>query len=385
MSRTVKRLIIGTSAVAAAAVGVVLLRPAPVPVDVAAVVHAPLQVTVDEEGETRARDRYAVAAPIAGQVARIALREGDRVAVGAVVARIHPLPLDARSRDQALSRVEAAVDARNAADAAVAQARAAFEQAQRSSERTRLLAGQRLVSSEDLERAELDETTRLREVESAEFRAEAAAHDVDVARAVLRAESGEALRLRAPVGGRVLRIPERSARVVAAGTPLLEVGDPANLEIVVDLLSSDAVKVAPGDVMLIEGWGGDSTLRGRVRLVEPSGFTKLSALGVEEQRVNVIGDFVAAPPSLGDRYRLDVRIVVWAGPDVLPVPASALVRTGDAWRVFVVERGRAQRRDLRVGHRTSFAAEVLDGLREGDVVVRAPSDRIVTGVRVRTP
>lgn len=180
----------------------------------------------------------------------------------------------------------------------------------------------------------------------------------------------------------MLRIPERSERVVLAGTPLLELGDPAKLEIVADLLSSDAVRVMPGDAMLIEGWGGGTTLRGRLRRVEPSGFTKVSALGVEEQRVNVIGDFVDLPGAIGDRYRVEVRIVVWEGRDVLQVPTSALFRHGDGWSVFVIEQGRARQRDVRVDHRGTFETEIVQGLNEGDVVVRNPSDRIADGLRV---
>lgn len=382
MNRSIRWLLVTTALVAASGVGIALFRPAPIPVDLARVVRGPLQVTVDEEGETRARDRYVVAAPVAGRVARIGVREGDRVSTGAVVARISPTPLDARAREQAQSRVESAGDAQRAADAAVAQARAAFAQAHRSAERTRELAARRLVSPEQVERAELDETTRRQELEAADFRAQSAAHDVEVARAVLLAGSGEALALRAPVSGRVLRVFEPSERVVPAGVPLLELGDAAALEIVVDLLSSDAVRVAPGAVMLLDGWGGDATLRGRVRVVEPSGFTKVSALGVEEQRVNVIGDFVDAPGRLGDRYRLDVRIVVWEGADVLTVPASALFRTGEGWSLFVVDGGRAQERAVETGHRTPFAVEILRGVRPGDVVVRAPSDRVASGVRV---
>jgi HlyD family secretion protein len=222
----------------------------------------------------------------------------------------------------------------------------------------------------------------VRELESAQFRAQAAAHDVEVARAALLAGAGTAIPLRSPVTGRVLRIPERSERVVLAGTPLLELGDPAKLEIVADLLSSDAVRVMPGDAMLIEGWGGGTTLRGRLRRVEPSGFTKVSALGVEEQRVNVIGDFVDLPGAIGDRYRVEVRIVVWEGRDVLQVPTSALFRHGDGWSVFVIEQGRARQRDVRVDHRGTFETEIVQGLNEGDVVVRNPSDRIADGLRV---
>ncbi|HEU5260239.1 MAG TPA: efflux RND transporter periplasmic adaptor subunit [Gemmatimonadales bacterium] len=382
MKLTRKRIAVGGVAVLVVAGAVALLRPAPLSVDTARVARGPLQVTVDEEGETRVRDRYVVSAPVAGRVARIELREGDPVAPGAVVARVFPAPLDARAREQASARVEAAEDAQRAAGAGVAQARAALEQAQRSCRRAQDLAAKGLIAPEERERAELEEATRARELESAEFRAQAAAHDVQVARAALLAETGNAIPLRSPIRGQVLRIPERSERVVLAGAPLAELGDPAKLEIVADLLSSDAVKVKPGDAMLIEGWGGGTTLSGRLRVVEPSGFTKVSALGVEEQRVNVVGDFVDPPGALGDRYRVEIRVVVWQADDILKVPASALFRHGDGWSVFAVAEGRARRRELEVGHRTPFDAEIVQGLNEGDVVIRHPSDRIAEGVRV---
>ncbi len=383
MTLAPKHFVAGAVVIAIAGALFLLVRPQPVVVETVPVTRAALQVTVDEEGETRVRDRYVVAAPVAGRVARIALREGDPVAPGTVVARIYPAPLDARAREEAAARIQAAEDAQRAADAGVARARAASEQAQRARARSQQLAAQNLIPPEERERAELEATTRGRELEAAQFQAQAAAHDVEIARAALLVGAGNALVLRAPVAGRVLRIAERSERVVAGGTPLVEVGDPLKIEIVADLLSADAVSVAPGDVMLIEAWGGDSALRARLRTVEPSGFTKVSALGVEEQRVNVVGDFVHPPPvSLGDRYRVDVRVVVWQGERVLQLPASALVRRGAGWSVFAVERGRARQRDVQIGHRTAFAVEVTAGLREGDVVIRNPSDRIAEGVRV---
>ena len=278
------------------------------------------------------------------------------------------------------ARAARAEDAQRAAAAGVAQARAAHEQAHREWERAGQLAAQNAIAPEARERTALEEVSRARDLESAEFRAQAAAHDVEVARAVLTA-GGEPITIRAPATGRILRVPEPSERVVAAGTPLVEVGDRSRLEIVADLLSADAVKVSPGAPMLIEGWGGE-TLRGRVRLVEPSAFTKISALGVEEQRVNVIGDLPDRPPVLGDRYRVEIRIAIWSADSVLTVPASALFPHGNGWRLFVVERGRARSRDVTVGHRTSRDAEILGGVIEGQVVIRYPSDRVSDGVRV---
>jgi HlyD family secretion protein len=222
-------------------------------------------------------------------------------------------------------------------------------------------------------------------METADFRAQAAAHDVQAARAALLAHAGHPLVLTAPSAGRVLRVPERSERVVSPGTPLLELGDPAGIEIVADLLSSDAVKVQPGASVRIEGWGGDSALRGRVLTVEPSGFTKVSALGVDEQRVNIVAELLDSAGRLGDRYRVEIRVVVWQGDEVLQAPASALFRRGTEWAVFVVEAGRARRRTVSIGHRTPSQVEIREGLREGETVVKNPGDRIADGVRVRPP
>jgi HlyD family secretion protein len=360
-----------------------LLRPGPVPVDTLHASQGPMQETVDEEGQTRVRDRYVVAAPIAGRVERMTLKEGDAVQPGTLVARVFPAPLDSRAREQAAARVREAEDAQSAAAATVAQARAALDQARRTHARAADLAARNLIAPEERERAELEETTRAQELQSADFRAQAAAHDVEVARAAL-AGGREAIALRSPLSGTVLRVPETSERVVPAGTPLVELGDVSRLEVVTDLLSSDAVRVKPGDGVQIEGWGG-GTLRGRVRVVEPSGFTKVSALGVEEQRVNVIIDFLNPPPSLGDRYRVEVKIVVWESARVLRVPGSALFRHGESWSVFVVEHGRARRRDVTVGHRNPSETEVLTGIGEGDVVIGHPTDRIADGVRVAAP
>ncbi len=382
MKRAQKRLAwLITVAIVVAALGL-LLRPKPLAVESALAVRGAMRATVDEEGQTRVRDRYLVTAPVAGRMERIALQEGDSVAPEAIVARFYPAPLDARARVQAAARISQAEDAERATLATVAQARAAYEQAQRNCARAQQLGAQGLISPEERERAELEEAIRQREVESADFRAQAAQHDVEVSKAALLGNGARPLVLRSPVGGRVLRIPERSERVVAAGAPLLELGDPARIEVVADLLSSEAVKVRPGNPMLIEGWGGGDTLLGWLRLIEPSGFTKVSALGVEEQRVNVVGDLAAPPGQLGDRYRVEIHVVVWESPSVLRVPASTVFRLGEGWAVFVVEAGRARLRQVQVGHRTPFEVEIVKGVGEGAVLIRSPSDRVADGVRV---
>jgi HlyD family secretion protein len=388
---------------AAAAVGflilclVLIFRPAPVRVDVGRVERGRLVVTVDEEGETRVRDRYVVTAPISGRVARITLEPGDPVQRGGVVARMNPLPLDPRTRAEAEARIAAAEASVREAQARMAQARAAYEQAQRTADRARQLGRQGTIGREELEQTVLAETARGKELEAAEFSLHAAVSTLEAARAALMAPGGDGtqallagcedgtpgcLELRSPVDGTVLRIPEKSERVVSAGTPLLELGDPRELEIVVDVLSTDAVAIRPGARMLVEEWGGGVPLDAHVRLVEPSGFTKLSALGVEEQRVNVIGDFDAPPAALGDGYRIEARIVVWERDNVLKVASSALFNRDGQWSVFILDGGRARRRPVEIGRRNAREAEVLSGLGEATPVVLHPSDQVDDGVRV---
>lgn len=363
-----------------------MLRPESVPVETTSARVGPLVVTVGDEGQTRVRVRHVVTAPLPGRLERLALEVGDAVVPGQVVARLAPLPLDARSRQQAEAALAGARDLEQSAQASVGEARAALEQARSDRSRAeRLLAGGGIAPA-DVERLQLVEQARQEELASARSRAQAAAHEVEAARSALMAADagpgGQSLALRCPIGGRVLAIPERSARTVGAGEPILEVGDPAALEVVVDLLSTEAVKVGPGMPMLLSGWGGDSVLEGRVRRVEPSGFTKVSALGVEEQRVNVVGD-VPAAGRLGDRFRVDVRIVLWQSDSVLVVPMSALYRLADGrWALFLVEGGRARERPVTVGRESSTEAQILEGLSPGDRIIRHPTDQVRDGVRV---
>jgi HlyD family secretion protein len=366
------------------------LRPKETVVDTVPAARGPLRETVNEEGETRVHDRYVVAAPFAGRLTRVGLRAGDSVRRGETVAWLEPAPLDVRTQQQASAQVGSAEDALRAAEALVRAAQAALDQAVRGRLRADSLAAQGHLSPVQREEAELLETTRRRELDAAEARAETARHDLERARATLIAASSEEscrqcdrTPIRAPAGGRVLRLLEESERVVLAGTPVLEVGDPSRLEVVTDLLSTDAVKVKPGDTVLIEEWGGGQSLRARVRMVEPSGFTKVSALGVEEQRVNVIADLVDPPGPLGDRYRVEAQVVLWGAADVLKVPLSALVRRGDAWAVLAVREGRARLVPVTLGHRGEFEVELVEGLAGGEEIIRFPSDLIRDGTRVR--
>jgi HlyD family secretion protein len=365
-----------------------VLRPSPVRVDVAAAEVGPLQVSLEDDGEVRVRDRYNVTAPVAGRVERLLLRAGDAVQTGTAVARIEPAPLDVRSRAQAERQLEAVRDAQRAAVAIIPQARAVLEQARRERDRLAGLERRGVTSGESVEKAELAVRVAQSDLDAAQSRAEASAHDVEVARAALLAAgdgTGRAAGLvvvRSPVAGQVLAVPDASARVVAPGQLLVEIGDMSRLEVAVDLLSTDAVKVRPGQAMLIDQWGGDRPLAGRVRLVEPGAFTKVSALGIEEQRVNVLGDLLESARPLGDRYRVQVRIVLWESPRVLTVPWSAIFREGGRWYVYVVTQGVTRKREVTVGHQSATDAEILSGIVAGETVVRHPTDQIVDGGRV---
>jgi HlyD family secretion protein len=386
-----KRIAIAAAIFGLAGLIALSFRPAPLLVETAKVVCGPMRVTVDAEGKTRARDRFVVAAPVSGRLARINLRRGDEVKRDQVIARIDPLPLaplDPRQLAEARARVATAEQLKQEADAVAERARADCEQSQRELARAQKLIETGDVSRQDFERLRNAELTCRQQLEAARYRARAAASEVEVAKAALIAveragQSGGAatVLVRAPVSGRVLRVTEESERVVMAGAPLVELSNPS-LEVVIDVLSVDAVKVKPGMDALVEGWGGERTLPARVRLVEPSAFTKISALGIEEQRVNVIADFTAPDAPLGDGYRVEARIVIWEANEVLKVPLSALFRSGESWNVFVVENGLAKRREVETGHRTAFEVEVLNGLREGESVIVHPSNQVADGVRV---
>jgi HlyD family secretion protein len=371
-------------------------RAPPVPVDLALVTRGDLRVTIDEEGMTRVRERYVVSAPVAGRLQRIGLKAGDEVDANTTVLATFlpatPTPLDPRMRAETEARLKTAQAAREQARVAAQRARdeAAFSRNELA--RYREIAKFGGTTDEHLAALELEARSREAQQRAADLAVQAAEHEVEAIAAVLeqfsnrsQARSGAAITLRSPVSGAVLRIHQESEALVAAGTPLVEVGDPGQLEIVVDLLSTDAVRVKPGLTALIGGWGGTSTLCARVRRVEPAGFTKISALGVEEQRVNVVLDFEQAGPEvhkLGDAYRVEVSIVVWERAGVLKVPTSALFRTGDRWAVFAVRDGRAVETEIDVGQRNALEAEVTSGLEEGDRVIVHPGDTIHEGVHV---
>lgn len=369
--------------------------PRPVRVSVATIQKGPLAVTVEEEGKTRVMDRYVISAPMSGYARRIDLKVGDAVARDQVLAVLEPArstALDQRSRAQAQARV-------NAAEAALAAARESARAAGAEADLARL----ELARTEELGQASFLSRQAVDQAHTAVNRSsavrQAAVHQVDVARfeldtaraALARSTTPESdaaadsLSVRAPVPARVLKVLQQSEGAVQAGQVLLEIGNPGGLEVEVELLSTSAVRIASGARVVFERWGGDEALQGVVRVVEPSGFTKVSALGVEEQRVRVIVDFTSPRERwqrLGDGYRVEAIFVVWEGKDVLQIPASALFRHNGGWAAFTLEQGRARLRPVRIGQRTGLSAQVLEGIQAGEQVITHPDDKVGDGVRV---
>jgi len=388
-SRLRRSVLLTTIFVVAGALVWVMLRPTPILVEVARASRGSMRVTVDEDGETRAHDRFVIAAPIPGRMLRVALEEGDPVRENQIVAIIDPLPLNQQQRAEVLARIETAEAARRQADARAEHAREDHEQSRRDLRRAEQLAREGVISTQALEQARNAEITSSEELQAAKFNALAAASEVKVAKAGLIGVDSQGTQhtvvtLRSPVVGRVLRLVEKSERVVQAGAPVVVLGDPGKIEIVTDVLTTDAVNIKPGAPVFLEGWGGDHPLRAKVRLVEPAGFTKISALGVEEKRVNVIADFVDPPERLGDGFRVESRIVTWESPDVLKIPGSASFRDLNGWSVFVVENGRARLRHVRIGHRNQLEVEILEGISAGQQVILHPPNQLREAVRVRT-
>jgi HlyD family secretion protein len=370
--------------------------PTSTPVETAAVTSGPMVVTIDEDGRTRVRDRFVVASPVTGEVLRIDLEPGDAVKKGQRVATVRPaapVPLDARTRAEAEASVQAAEAARGRLPAERARADTALALANRELARVKSLAAGGAVAAEEVERRQADADAAAAAVRAAEAATAQGAREVDVARARIapgRPTGARDVVVTAPVDGVILTRHRESESVVPAGDPLVEIGDPSKLEIVADLLSSDAVKVRPGSRVIVDQWGGDAPLAAHVRLVEPAGFTKVSALGVEEQRVNVIMDFDALPEAarrLGDGYRVEVRVVTWEAASVIKVPSGALFRSGESWAVYIVQDGRAHVRVVTIGERNANEAEVRAGLAAGDVVILYPPDTLADAARVtaRTP
>lgn len=373
------------------------LRPQPIEVELGVLTRGPLTVHVVEEGKTRIRNRYVVAAPVGGQMRRVNLKAGDEVKAGETVLTtieptLSPL-LDPRARTQAEARVKTTEAAKMQAAQSLGMAKTAEKFALSNWERTKKLVNSGSISDTDRDNSERDAEMKQREVRAAEFAQKVAEHELEQAKAALMQFDAPAtggvivsIPVHAPVSGRVLKVLQESAMVVTQGTAILEVGDPADIEIEAEILSRDAVTIKPGAEVLVEQWGGEEPLKARVRRVEPAAFTKVSALGVEEQRVIVLSDLVNPPvhaQALGDRYRVEVRVAIWHRDDVLLVPSGALFREGSAWMTFVFADGVAKKVALEAGHNDGRMTEVLKGLDTGTRVLLHPPDTVKDGVAVK--
>jgi HlyD family secretion protein len=369
-------------------------RPAPSPVEIAQVTRGQLREVLEEEGRTRLRERYLVSAPVAGFLRRISLKAGDPVdPQSTVVAVLEPspvTPLDDRTRSLAEAR-------RDAALAAVEKARAALRFARLDRERFEGLFQTGAVSAQEWESFQWRETAALQDLATSESQLRQAEAELAAFHGLSTPPDPTTtptptptplppIEVRSPAPGRVLRVLEESARVVSAGTPLVEIGDPSDLEVVIEVLSRDGAILVPGTSIELHHWGRTNPLPARLRHVEPAAFTKVSALGVEEQRVNAIADLLAPPdqrPGLGDGFRVDAHLILWSDPDTLKLPAGALFRRGQEWFVFLDNGGRAEQRSVQIGRSNAAEAQVLQGLEPGDRVVLYPGDRIRPGTRIR--
>ncbi len=390
-----RKIFLSLFAVALVAALVAGFWPKPIKVETVAISRGALTVSVLEEGKTRIRHRYVISPPVSGFLNRVPLRAGAKIEKGkTVLATIEAEAsrfLDPRTRSEAEARLKAVEAVRMQREAEIERAKAALELAQNDFRRAEKLTKVNAVARQQWDAARTSVEMRGQELSSARFALRAAEFEVEQVRATLQQVSTSGidgappLQLIAPIDGFVLNVYEENARLVAAGTPIMEIGDPRDLEAEIELLSSDAVAVSPGAEVSIEHWGGGAPIRGRVTLVEPGGFMKISALGVEEQRVKVRVAFVDPLPldKLGDRYRVEARIVTWHGEDVLQVPTGALFRRGNAWMTFVVEEGRAHLRKVEIAHNNGVSAEVRSGLTQADSVIVYPPDSVTEGGAVR--
>ena len=375
------------------------LRSPRILVDSALVSRAPMSIWVEEEGRTRLQDRYQVSAPVSGYLNRVALEPGDKLAQGQVLFSINPAPadpLDSRSRAQAEANLARAQAALQEAQTRVEAQQAQVELASAELARIQPLAASGHVSADSFDKARAQAQEANASLRSAHFSVDVARHELDNAKATLAvfsgAVSGKASNLQpitvtSPISGQVLSRQRQSEGRVQAGEPSVILGDLNSLDVEVDLLSPDAVRVQPGIAVSLERWGGDQPLQGRVRRVDPSGFTRYSALGVEEQRVWVIVD-IESPreqwQNLGDAYRVEARFVLWQGDDVLQVPSSAIFREGDHWYCYVIDAGRAHKHEIKPGRRAGLATQVESGLENGERVVLYPGEGLAEGARVKS-
>jgi len=363
------------------------LWPKPIPVETGEVVRSPLTVTVLEEGKTRIRNRYIVAVPVAGMMKRVTLRPGDVVkAQETVITSIEPATtplLDPRARQQAEAAVSLQVAASQRSQEMIKAAKLAWQRADAELQRISAEKTTGILSQSDRERIEADAAIKAAEVRAMEFEGQVREFELAQARAVLSRPATQLtenlVEVKAPVSGVVLRVMQESEMIANAGLEILEIGDPTDLEVEAEILSRDAVTIRPGAEARIEQWGSGSPLTGKVRRIEPAAFTKVSSLGVEEQRVIVLIDLIQPPDeakTLGDRFRVEARIATWHADDVLVVPSSGLFRENNAWKTYRVVNGIAHKTDVEIGHSDGRKSEVLTGLKAGDRVLLHPPDAV---------
>jgi HlyD family secretion protein len=369
--------------------------PKPVLVETADAKLGRMRVVIKEAGKTRVENRFAVSAPVAGYALRIDLDVGDTVRQGQVITRLEPLRstvLDPRSRAEAKARVAAAEAALSSSKENAQAAKANAEFAKKELSRIRYLYGDGLVTQGKLDEAETEKRRTEAALRASDFSVDIARHELEAALTVLKySASGKGnyrdkVIIKSPVSGRILKINRKSEGVVREGQALIEIGDPDALEVEVDVLSAEAVRIRPGMPVIFERWGGEGPLEGRVRVIEPTGFTKISTLGVEEQRVLVISDIVSPPEKwaqLGDGYRMEASFILWEDSGVLQVPVSALFRYKGGWAVFVVRDRKARLHTVEIGYKNGLSAQVVSGLNEADTVITHPASSIEDGIRVR--
>ncbi|MCO5414822.1 MULTISPECIES: efflux RND transporter periplasmic adaptor subunit [Ralstonia] len=379
-----KSLTLAGAALALAVALTYALWPVPAAVDTGRVTRGPLQITIDEDGEIRAHDRYVITAPITGRLLRVELHEGDQIKGGQVIAVLVPVPMTPGERASQRARVDAAEAIFREAQARAAHARADYEQARRNLDRGETLLSSGAMSRQEVEQMRTMSASSASDLTAARARETSAAADVRVAMANLKAlEAGQPVEVRAPVNSVLLRIEQQSERVVLAGAALMVLADPSRYELVVDVLSTDAVKISPGMRVSVVEWGGPLAVNATVRTVGPGAFTKVSALGVEEQRVHIVSDLVNPPGRLSDGFRVQGRVIIWDQPDVLKLPIGALFRCSDHWCAFIVRNGKAVQRIIQIGQRNAEEAQILDGLEDHDTVVTYPPTTLSDGMSVR--
>ncbi len=389
-TKTTRRWLLYVVFAGLAALAFLGLRKPPVPVETAHVAAGPLRATVSEEGKTRIKQRYVVSSPVSGQLRRIPFKPGAAVVAGeTVVAVIDPLPaspLDERNRALAEAR-------RDSSRVLLEKSRTTLELSRNEVRRITQMFEAKTVSPQDVESAQMRETAAAREVAAAEGTLKQAEAELLASGGPVSAPANDRqpsaitpIEVKANATGLILHVFQESERAVMQGTPLLEIGDPADLEVVVEMLSRDGAAIAPGAPVALEQWGGPIPLEGKVRLVEPAAFTKISALGVEEQRVYVVVDITTPLEqrrSLGDNFRVEARVITWESATALKLPSSGLFRQGHDWAAYVVRDGKAQLVPVKIGRSSGAETQVTDGLQSGDEVILYPGDRIKDGQRVK--